>query len=122
VFRETPYMRYISSDQTNWQIGPFRSRVQLPIWAMRWDSDRRRSFSRSASSASLRPVLSRAIFDAPITTPSLSLIGEIVTETSIFMQSLDRIHQGASQAAQTRPWATEYRPARTFESATDSST
>ena len=41
-----------------------------------------------ASSARLRPVLSRAIFEAPTMAPLLSLIGEMVAEMLILLPSL----------------------------------
>jgi hypothetical protein len=48
---------------------------------------KRSSLSRNAPSACLRSVMSRAMFDAPTITPMLSLSGEMVTETSIFLPS-----------------------------------
>ena len=89
--RESPYIRYISSDQISRPIESFGSNVQLPICADRVAALKTRrcfsSLSRSASSACLRPVMSRAIFEAPTIAPLASRIGEMVTETSIFVPS-----------------------------------
>ena len=49
---------------------------------VRLSSSRTRPSSRSASSIRLRAVMSRAIFEAPMTAPAASLIGDTVREMS----------------------------------------
>src|ERR1035438_7620156 len=56
VSGETPKRRYVSGDHAVVSVG--NSQLQLPAWAMLCDSDKTRSFSRDASSARLRSVMS----------------------------------------------------------------
>ena len=56
----------------------FRSHSQVPALAADWASRSLSSLLLSASSLALRGEISRAMVEAPVTCPRLSLIGEIV--------------------------------------------
>ena len=62
--------------------------VRMPSTAVSNIARNRAELSRSSASVRFRSVISWAILEIPITCPELSLIGEMVRETSIQRPSL----------------------------------
>ena len=84
--RERPNI--CSAARLNSRIAPCSSIVTIASRAEASIARLRASLSRSAASVRRRVVMSRAIVEAPTSAPSSSLIGEIVSETSIASPSL----------------------------------
>ena len=71
-------------------ISPPAATTRWPSWAITWARTRLSSRWRSMASRRRRSVMSRAVFETPITVPLASRIGEMLSETGTSRPSLCR--------------------------------